>query len=63
MSTSTRLEPLSPERARELFAMLRQAQHDTATALALDGHGRVVGIVGADDPHEEHLLGDLDVHA
>jgi hypothetical protein len=63
MSPTTRLEPLSAGRARELFDLLRQASRDDRTALALDDQGRVTGLVQADDPSPEHLLGDLDVHA
>jgi hypothetical protein len=63
METATRLEPLAPERARELFRLLRDASADNAEALVLDGTGRVTGHAPADDPHAEHLLGDLDVHA
>jgi hypothetical protein len=63
MSQTTRLEPLSAERARQLFSLFRQTREATDSALALDADGRVVGVVGADDPSPEHLLGDLDVHA
>jgi hypothetical protein len=63
MNQTTRLEPLDAGRARELFALLRQASNDDRTALALDDHGRVTGLVDADDPTPQHLLGDLDVHA
>lgn len=63
MSTITRLEPLSDERARELFEMLRQTSGDESRGLALDDQGRVVGVVGAEDTEAEHVLGDLDVHA
>jgi hypothetical protein len=63
VTTVTRLEPLTDDRARELDAWLRQASRDENTALALDGDGRVLGVVGVDDPRTEHLLGDLDVHA
>jgi hypothetical protein len=63
MPPSTRLEPLTSERARQLFDVIRQAQEGTDTALALDEEGRVIGVVPADDPRPEHLLGDLDVHA
>lgn len=63
MSAATRLEPLAPERARELFRLLQDAQQNPARALALDDHGRVTGVVAADDQEQEHLLRDLDVHA
>jgi hypothetical protein len=63
MPQTTRLEPLSAERARQLFDLMRQAQDGPDTALALDDEGRVIGVVGADDPAPAHLLGDLDVHA
>jgi hypothetical protein len=63
MSTNTRLEPLSPERARQLFEMLRQTSGDEAAGLALDDRGRVLGVVGAEETDAEHVLGDLDVHA
>ena len=63
MSTSTRLEPLSTERARQLFEMLRQTSADEAAGLALDERGRVLGVVGAEEADAEHVLGDLDVHA
>jgi hypothetical protein len=63
MSQTTRLEPLTPERARQVFDLMRQSQHKVDTALALDAEGRVIGVVPADDPEPEHLLGDLDVHA
>jgi hypothetical protein len=61
MSEITRLEPLGAERARQLFEMLHGSRPDEA--LALDDEGRVLGVVPADEPHERHLLGDLDVHA
>jgi hypothetical protein len=63
MHSSTRLEPLRDERARQLLALMCQSQQDDATALALDNEGRVTGVVPVDDPEPEHLLGDLDVHA
>jgi hypothetical protein len=63
MSTNTRLEPLTPERARELVGLMRQVGSDGTRALALDDRGRVLGVVGADDEQQTHLLGDLDVHA
>jgi hypothetical protein len=62
MNSSTRLEPLSEERARELQRMLRDASEESA-ALALDDQGCVLAIVPASDAQAEHLLGDLDVHA
>jgi hypothetical protein len=63
MENVTRLQPLSPARARELLDLMRDVQHEENRALLLDGEGRVQGIVGADDPEADHLLGDLDVHA
>jgi hypothetical protein len=57
------LELLPVERARQVAALMRQAQELPDAALALDGEGRVIGIVPADDPEPQHLLGDLDVHA
>jgi hypothetical protein len=57
------LEPLTAERARQLSDLMRQAQDGADAALALDDEGRVLGVVPADDPGPEHLLGDLDVHA
>jgi hypothetical protein len=62
MNTLTRLEPLAADRARELQELLRRASDDEATALSLDEGGHVKGLVAADSP-QEHLLGDLDVHA
>jgi hypothetical protein len=63
MSQITRLEPLRGERARQVLDLMRQAQDGADTALALDAEGRVLGVVPADDPAPQHLLGDLDVHA
>jgi hypothetical protein len=63
MSPTTRLEPLPAERARRLFDLLHQAQDGADSALALDEDGRVLGVVPADAPGPQHLLGDLDVHA
>ena len=63
VDTTTRLEPLGADRAQELFDLMHQMRGDTGSALALDHEGRVLGVVGADDPHEDHLLGDFDVHA
>jgi hypothetical protein len=63
MSQTTRLEPLTADRADQLFVLLRQASERADTALALDDEGRVLGVVPADAPGLEHLLGDLDVHA
>jgi hypothetical protein len=63
MDSVTRLDPLTPARARELLDRMRAVQNDESRGLLLDGDGRVVGVVGADDPEAEHLLGDLDVHA
>jgi hypothetical protein len=63
MLTTTHLEPLPPDRARQLADWLRRTTEDEATGLALDDAGRVVGVVPVDDPRERHLLGDLDVHA
>jgi hypothetical protein len=42
---------------------MRQVRGETDSALALDDEGRVIGVVPADDPGPEHLLGDFDVHA
>jgi hypothetical protein len=63
MSDHTRLEPLTPERARQLFGMMREAQDSDGKALALDNEGRLTAVVEADDLQEQHLLRDLDVHA
>jgi hypothetical protein len=63
MSATTRLEPLSPERARELFEMLRQTSANDAAGLALDDQGRVLGVVGAEETEADDGLGDRDVHA
>ncbi len=63
MSQTTRLEPLTPVRARQLADLVRQTRDCGDAALALDGDGRVTGVVPDSDPHPEHLLGDLDVHA
>ena len=40
-----------------------QFQKFRATGLALDDAGHVSGLVAAESPAEQHLLGDLDVHA
>jgi hypothetical protein len=61
VSEVTYLEPLSVERAGELFELLHASGPDSA--LALDAEGRVLGVVPADEPNARHLLGDLDVHA
>jgi hypothetical protein len=63
MSQRTHLEPLRDDRARQVLDLMRQAQNGADTALALDAEGRVLGVVPADDPGPQHLLGDLDVHA
>jgi len=63
MNDTTRLEPLPATRARQLLELLQQTSHIDGSALALDETGHVTGIVAADDEREEHLLGDLDVHA
>jgi hypothetical protein len=63
VNPTTRLEPLDGGRARRLFDLLEQASRDEHTALALDDQGHVTGLVPADDPRPQHLLGDLDVHA
>ena len=63
MMQATRLEPLPPARARQLLDLMRQAQGDPDTALAVDDQGHLLGVVPAEDPGPEHLLGDLDVHA
>jgi hypothetical protein len=62
MNSSTHLEPLNEERARELQRMIQDASDDGA-ALALNDQGCVVAIVPATDSQAEHLLGDFDVHA
>ena len=61
MSTTTRLEPLPTERARELFDLLRGASAGQGQ-LRLDDEGRVLGTTPA-EADEPHVLGDLDVHA
>ena len=61
-STGTRLDPLAPERANRLFEMMQQAQ-TAGKALALDDEGYVTQIVEENEPHERHMLRDLDVHA
>ena len=61
--TTTRLEPLPADRARQLADWLRQTSQDDATGLALDDAGHVSGLVEAESPAEQHILGDLDVHA
>jgi hypothetical protein len=63
MTQATRLEPLPPARARQLLGLMRQAHADPDTALALDEGGHLLGVVPAEDPRPEHVLGDLDVHA
>ena len=63
MDTNTCFEPLPADRARQLCDLMGQVQQDPDTALALDGEGRVVGVVPAATPRERHLLGDFDVHA
>jgi hypothetical protein len=63
MDSRTRLEPLAPERARQLLGMLRAVQNDGTTALALDERGHATTLVDRKDNQEEHLLDDLDVHA
>ncbi len=63
MNDTTYLEPLSPARAQQLLELMQRASRDDGSALALDADGRVIGLVGASDEREEHLLGDLDVHA
>ena len=59
----TCLEPIPPARARHLLEFMQRTSRDDGSALALDASGRVTGLVDADDDREEHLLGDLDVHA
>jgi hypothetical protein len=49
MTESTRLEPLTEERARELLGLLQQVSADETRGLALDAEGRVLGLVGVDD--------------
>jgi hypothetical protein len=63
MPPTTRLEPVSRARARELLDLMRRARDDADSALVLTDEGRVTGVVPGDDPEAEHLLGDLDVHA
>ena len=63
MLSATQLQPITGQRASELFGMLQTVQHDENKAIALDARGRATGVVDIDDPSEEHLLGDLDVHA
>lgn len=62
----TRLQPLTQQRAEELFGLLKQASEEPNTGLALDDGGNVLGTVSTDDPDDAvqpHVLGDLDVHA
>jgi len=63
MTVTTHFEPLTRERARQLAGMLQEVQQDEGKGIALDEHGTATGVVEVDDPFEEHLLGDLDVHA
>ena len=63
MNPSTRLEPLTADSARELLELLRTAGEDDGIALALDGEGRVLGVVGASDYCAECVPGDRDVRA
>ena len=63
MDESTALAPLDHDRAVELLALMEHSQTHADSAIALDADGRVLGVVGADDRNEEHLLRDLDVHA
>jgi hypothetical protein len=63
MNDLTCLEPLQVARARQLLDLMQQTSKDDGSALALDETGRVTGLVAASDACEEHLLGDLDVHA
>jgi hypothetical protein len=63
MAVHTCLEPLSTERAEELFGMLTEARDDESRAIALDDAGRVTGLVDVEHNAEEHLIADLDVHA
>src|SRR5947207_2555697 len=50
MNDTTRLEPLSAARARQLLELMRQTSRDDDTALALDDAGRVTGPNMADWP-------------
>jgi len=61
--TLTRLEPISPHRARELDKMMREVQDDPAKGLAIDNRGCITAVVAVDDPDEKAILGDFDVHA
>ena len=63
MTTATRFEPLPVGRAREIQRLLRETGAGSEKGLALDGEGRVTGVVDLDDPQPEHVLGDFDVHA
>lgn len=60
---ATHLQPLAPDRARQIADLLRRVQDDPTHGIALDDQGRVTGVVPVDDPQAEHVLGDLDVHA
>jgi hypothetical protein len=46
-----------------LFALFAKAAADESKAIALDSDGRATGLVDVESRSEEHLLGDLDVHA
>ncbi|MFH1921864.1 MAG: hypothetical protein ABIP48_18515 [Planctomycetota bacterium] len=63
MNATTRLEPLAPGRARELFGMMQEVQRDPSKGLVLDDQGHVTGTVPVDHEQQQHLLGDFDVHA
>lgn len=63
MPVTTLLEPITRTRAEEVFHMLKTVGHNENKAIALDDKGYATGVVEVDDPRQEHLLGDLDVHA
>lgn len=63
MKTVTRIEPLTEQRAAELFEVMSKVADDPQLALALDDDGCVTGAVPADTTEHEHLAGDFDVHA
>ena len=63
MTVTTKLEPISRERATRLLHMLEEASSDERKAISLDDAGFAEGVVDVDDPSAMHLLGDLDVHA
>jgi hypothetical protein len=63
VETNTRLETLPLARARTLLDDMRRAHREPNGALAVDGEGRVLGVVRADDPVARPQLVDFDVHA